>query len=281
MCFSHFFKQKKTEVEAIDAQSLTILGKIDTGGSSTVYKGKWNDKSVAVKKIQLSSNENRSIAENEMKQLSELTKLNAPYVVKFFSYHVDDSNYYIVMEPLPFSLDKFIDRKKNNPFDWSLRYKIIKQVAIGIQFLHDHFITHGDIKSNNILLDNEMNAKLCDFGLAKHFSVQKTNIGTLSWMSPEVMCGKPYTEKSEIFSFSMTMWEIAAWKIPYLFLNPIDTVIFVSNEKREAIPTDCPIKIAKLIQLGWHQNPKSRPTAKAIVAELSMGMEHPLPPKLK
>jgi len=80
-------------------------------------------------------------------------------------------------------------------------------MALGMLYLHEKFILHCDMKSSNVLIDENMNVKLCDFGLSRRGKIRrKGKVGTPNWMAPEIMRGEEYTQASDVYSFGMILW---------------------------------------------------------------------------
>lgn len=99
--------------------------------------------------------------------------------------------------------------------DWKTRVKMSKCVSSAIAFLHSKNIMHRDIKSENIMVDSEFNVKMCDFGFARavendQASRQRTMtmLGTPYYSAPEILLGKPYDFKADVFSFGVLVLEI-------------------------------------------------------------------------
>lgn len=151
---------------------------------------------------------------------------------------------------------------------------IINDIANGLAFLHASNIFHRDLKSPNVLISEHNRAKLSDFGLAK---VKKETqsiaaegpVGTYEWMAPELISGGTYTNKADIFSFGIILWEIASRKAPYA-TEIIRTLIptKVAQGYREQIPPATPKKISSLMRFCWHTDPTHRPTAPQVVEYL-------------
>ncbi|KAF2549446.1 hypothetical protein F2Q70_00020758, partial [Brassica cretica] len=132
---------------------------------------------------------------------------------------------YLVYDCMPKgSLDKFLYHQPEQSLDWSQRFKIIKDVASGLCYLHQQWvqlIIHRDIKPANILLDESMNAKLGDFGLAKlcehGIDPQTSNVaGTFGYISPELSRTGKASTSSDVFAFGVFMLEITCGRRPVL-----------------------------------------------------------------
>ncbi|KAI6683932.1 hypothetical protein NL676_029845 [Syzygium grande] len=175
-----------------------VKSKLGQGGFGPVYKGKLNDgKEIAAKR--LSSNSGQGIAEfkNEILLISKLQHRN---LVRLLGCCTEGEEKILVYEYLPNkSLDAFLfDSKEKKKLSWSIRFRIIQGVARGLLYLHRDSclrVIHRDLKVSNILLDENMNPKISDFGLARMFEGTQVLVnthkvvGTLGYMSPEYAMG--------------------------------------------------------------------------------------------
>eukprot|EP00253_Pinus_taeda_P009069 PITA_09069 len=166
--------------------------KLGEGGFGPVYKGITEDgKEIAVKKLSLTSRQGRKEFLNEVKLVAKIRHRN---VVNILGCCAEGSERLLVYEYLPNkSLDKIL-LDPNKPLDWPKRYNIILGVARGLLYLHQdsHLrVIHRDIKATNILLDENLNPKIADFGLARLFPENVTHVstgavaGTYGYMAPE------------------------------------------------------------------------------------------------
>ncbi len=117
----------------------------------------------------------------------------------------------------------------------------------------------------NVLLDNDMRAKIADFGMVKYKSsssmMTKTAVGTYAWMAPEVMNEEPYNEKVDIYGFGMVLWEMVTNEIPFSEMNHMALLRAVALQKKHPpLPpasVDHPQQLLSLIERCWHSDPTS------------------------
>ncbi|KAG8441856.1 hypothetical protein GDO86_010875, partial [Hymenochirus boettgeri] len=164
---------------------------------------------------------------------------------------------------------------------WQLRFRILYEIALGVNFLHNMTpsLLHHDLKTQNILLDNEFHAKIADFGLSKwrklssshSTSDQSTPGGTIIYMPPEEY--EPSSKarrgsvKHDMYSYAIIMWEVLARKEPYEGAeNPMQIMFSVFKGKRpdiseESLPSSIPHRevFIPLMQSGWATDPNDRP----------------------
>ncbi|KAM3354804.1 hypothetical protein ACQJBY_025511 [Aegilops geniculata] len=191
------------------------------GGFGPVYKGRLPDEmEIAVKRLASHSGQGFTEFKNEVELIAKLQHNN---LVKLLGCCIQGEEKVLVYEYLPNkSVDFFIfDENKTTLVDWEKRRMIIEGIAQGLLYLHKHSrlrIIHRDLKASNILLDQEMNPKISDFGLAKIFSSNDTQgstkrvVGTYGYMSPEYASEGIYSIKSDVFSFGVLLLEILSGK---------------------------------------------------------------------
>ncbi|KAI3705195.1 hypothetical protein L1987_75429 [Smallanthus sonchifolius] len=195
--------------------------KLGEGGFGPVYMGVLDDgKEIAVKRLSKTSRQGVNEFKNELKFIAKLQHRN---LVKLLGYCNEGDENMLIYEYMPNkSLDLFIfDKTKSSTLDWSRRFHIIHGIARGILYLHQDSrfkIVHRDLKASNILLDDDMNPKISDFGLARmfrdHENEANTNrvVGTLGYISPEYAVDGTFSEKSDVFSFGVLVLEIVSGK---------------------------------------------------------------------
>eukprot|EP01098_Paradermamoeba_levis_P015053 TRINITY_DN744_c0_g2_i2.p1 TRINITY_DN744_c0_g2~~TRINITY_DN744_c0_g2_i2.p1 ORF type:complete len:299 (-),score=99.36 TRINITY_DN744_c0_g2_i2:207-1103(-) len=153
------------------------------------------------------------------------------------------------------------------------RWKFAYEIAIGLHHMHSrkHPVLHRDIKAANFLLRQDWKIQICDFGCALILDGKQSNsyAGTLNWMAPEVLDDKPYTEKSDVYSYGMALYEIASRQEPWQsYRDPQEQLLlrnYIAEGKRPELPDDAPENFKNLIENCWRQDPEERPTFKEIL----------------
>jgi len=219
--------------------------KLGEGGFGPVYEGTTKDGGkIAVKKLSEISNQGWREFLNEVKPLAQIQHRN---LVKLRGYCREGSQMLLVYEYLQNgSLDKFLsDADKRKDLDWNKRCNIILGIARGLRYLHEDSqprIVHLDIKASNILLDEKMNPKIADFGLAKLFPEDKTHVSTVDggthwYMAPEHAMGGPVSEKADVYSFGVVLLELVTGKKILSEMGKLLRWVWSSFEQGESVQT--------------------------------------------
>jgi serine/threonine protein kinase len=159
--------------------------------------------------------------------------------------------------------------------------KMGRDVAYGMNWLHlsKPPIIHRDLKPNNLLVDANWNVKVCDFGLSafqRTETLQDTGVapGTPLWMAPEVLMGKPLSEKADVYAFGIVFWEMLTGQEPFAEHDSYNSFVSAICQKHERppIPQDMHVSVAKILQDCWAHEPPQRPSFTEIIVRLEDAM---------
>ncbi|CAH8332541.1 unnamed protein product [Eruca vesicaria subsp. sativa] len=191
--------------------------KLGEGGFGVVFKGELLDGTIiAVKQLSSKSHQGNREFVNEIGMISGL---NHPNLVKLYGCCVEKNQLLLVYEYMENnSLALALHEKSSLKLDWVARKKICVGIAKGLEFLHEGSMirmVHRDIKTSNVLLDADLNAKISDFGLARlhqeeHSHISTKVAGTMGYMAPEYVLWGQLTEKADVYSFGVVVMEIVS-----------------------------------------------------------------------
>lgn len=197
-----------------------ILEKIGSGGMSVVYKAKCHtlNRLVAIKvlKEEFASDEN-FVSKFKM-EAQAAARLSHPNIVNVYDVVDEENLHYIVMELIEgIILKNYIEKKEL--LDSKEAIGIAIQVAQGIAAAHEQHIIHRDIKPQNMIISKDGKVKVADFGIARAVSSQTVNssaaVGSVHYISPEQARGGYCDERSDIYSFGITLYEMVTGRVPF------------------------------------------------------------------
>jgi hypothetical protein len=235
------------------------------GGMGTVLQAMHHGVHVAVKSPKILSPMKERSKSSFLKEINMIKCAQHYACVGLRGAVIDEEGVMLVTEWMEGgNLYDALDNHKVRPLTPFVRVKIARIIADGLQYLHSINIIHRDIKSPNILLTRDYNAKLCDFGLAKLQTMTDTKsksvlAATFRWQAPEVLCsGKSYSEASDVYSFGIVMWELMTCDVPFPDCESIPQFVGKLNQReRPSIPSPLPTGFSEeyvdLMQRCWHQ----------------------------
>ncbi|KZV34854.1 hypothetical protein F511_00756 [Dorcoceras hygrometricum] len=282
-------------LQIIKNADLEDLHELGSGTFGTVYHGKWRGTDVAIKRIKKScfagrSSEQERLTKDFWREAQILSKLHHPNVVAFYGVVPDgpETTLATVTEYMANGSLRRVLLKKDRALDRRKKVIIALDAAFGMEYLHLKNIVHFDLKCDNLLVNlgdpHRPVCKVGDFGLSR--IKQNTLVsggvrGTLPWMAPELLNGSSsrVSEKVDVFSFGITMWEILTGEEPYANMH-CGAIIggIVNNTLRPQIPEQCDQEWRNLMEECWTHDPSIRPSFTEITNRLR-AMSSALQPK--
>ncbi|XP_023855662.1 mitogen-activated protein kinase kinase kinase 7 isoform X1 [Salvelinus sp. IW2-2015] len=252
------------EIDYVDIEVEEVVGR---GAFGVVCKAKWKGKDVAIKTIESESERKAFIVE-----LRQLSRVNHPNIVKLYGScnnpvclvmeYAEGGSLYNVLhgaEPLPCYT-------ASHAMSWCF------QCSQGVAYLHGmkpKALIHRDLKPPNLLLvAGGTVLKICDFGTACDIQTHMTNNkGSAAWMAPEVFEGSNYSEKCDVFSWGIILWEVITRRKPFDEIGgPAFRIMWaVHNGTRPPLIKSLPKPIESLMTRCWSKDPSQRPSMEEIV----------------
>ncbi|XP_021718944.1 serine/threonine-protein kinase HT1-like [Chenopodium quinoa] len=259
-----------------DMSQLYIGNKFASGRHSRIYRGIYKQKDVAIKLISQPEEDPDLATKIEQEFASEVSLLfglNHPNIITFFAACKKPPVFCIITEYMAGgSLRKYLHHQQPYSVPLDLVLKLALDIARGMQFLHSQGILHRDLKSENLLLGNDMCVKVADFGIScleTQTGSAKGFTGTYRWMAPEMIREKHHTKKVDVYSFGIVLWEILTALTPFDDMTPEQAAFAVCQKKaRPPIPAECPTALSRLMKRCWSSKPYKRPQFDEIAAIL-------------
>ncbi|XP_029462065.1 mitogen-activated protein kinase kinase kinase 13 [Rhinatrema bivittatum] len=261
--YSTDYKLQQQDTWEVPFEEISELQWLGSGAQGAVFLGKFRGEEVAIKKVR----------EQKETDIKHLRKLKHPNIIAFKGVCTQAPCYCIIMEYCAHGQLYEVLRagRKVTPqllVDWSLG------IASGMSYLHLHKIIHRDLKSPNVLVTHTDAVKISDFGTSKELSDKSTKMsfaGTVAWMAPEVIRNEPVSEKVDIWSFGVVLWELLTGEIPYKDVDSSAIIWGVgSNSLHLPVPSTCPDGFKILMKQTWQSKPRNRPSFRQILMHLDI-----------
>ncbi|KAF2075663.1 hypothetical protein CYY_003036 [Polysphondylium violaceum] len=241
------------------------------GASGKVYRGKYKGRDVAIK---VYSTDNFCFSIEEFnREVSIMSLLDHECFTTFYGANKENPKYlFHISEMVKGGCLRDVLLNKDVALSYAQQLSIAVDVAHAMKYLHSLGVIHRDLKSGNVLITDDLRAKVIDFGTSRAIDLSKQmtlNLGTSCWMAPEVFRNEPYTESCDVYSFGIVLWEIYCRADPYDGVNSWSIPVMVCKGERPVIPADCPTEYAKMIKACWSDKAKKRPKFKEIYSTLN------------
>lgn len=262
-----------SEFEKIDLSQLKLGKRIGKGSFGEVFHGTYLGSDVAVKKLPANKITPEFMAEFA-REAALMRSLRHPNVVQFLGATMDEPDICIVTEFMSKGSLYHLLHDPNVAISWEMVRKVALDAARGMAYLHlrTPAIIHRDLKSHNLLVDENWKVKVCDFGLSKiavDMSTTMTACGTPCWTAPEILRNARYTTKADVFSYGIVLWELVTREEPFAGMPAFQVIFAVGNKgTRLPLPPVCPPELIKLIVSCWQEDPVLRPPFQDIITYL-------------
>lgn len=278
----------------VDPKMLFVGSKIGEGAHGKVYKGKYGDQIVAIKVLNNGSTpeERATLEDRFIREVNMMCKVKHDNLVKFIG-ACKEPLMVIVSELLPgMSLKNYLNSIRPSQLDIHTALGYALNIAHAMECLHANGIIHRDLKPDNLLLTaNRKKLKLTDFGLAREETVTEmmtAETGTYRWMAPELYSTvtlqrgekKHYTNKVDVYSFGIVLWELLTNKMPFEGMSNLQAAYAAAfKQVRPAFPEETPKDLAFIVESCWVEDPAMRPSFSEIIRMLdAFLMTIPPPP---
>lgn len=241
-----------------------ILEEIGRGGMATVYRARQKsmNRIVAVKVLPRHLMHDPGFYERFEREVDVIAHLEHPHILPIYDYGQEDGVPYIAMRFLGGgSMDQLIRRGVHNIEDLE---KPIRQIGQALDYAHQQGVIHRDIKPGNIMLDENGNAYLSDFGIARVLGSELTGsmiVGTPAYMSPEQANGLAIDGRADIYAMGVVLFELITGREPYQAETPMAVLLKHINEPMPPISSyrsDVPQQVQDVISICTAKDPNDR-----------------------
>ena len=244
-----------------------IIRSIGEGGMANVYLGYDTilDRNVAIKVLRGDLSNDEKFVRRFQREALSASSLAHPNIVEMYDVGEDDGTYYIVMEYVEGKTLKQL-LKKRGTLTLSEAIDIMSQLTDGMAHAHDSYIIHRDLKPQNIMIKDDGQIKITDFGIAMALNstqLTQTNsvMGSVHYLPPEQASGKGSTIKSDIYSMGIIFYELLSGSLPFRGDNAVEIALKHMREPLPSLREDNPAipqSIENIIRKATAKNPKNR-----------------------
>lgn len=287
-------QERSMGFELLDPKDLTFTKFLGEGTSASVYVGELKGRGTVAIKV-LRERIEEKLWQDFKKELKVMSLVRGPRIVEFYGVCMRP-RFCIALEFCELGSLLHVLERQDIYWEWDKTFDLIRQVIQAVNDLHtwNPQIVHRDLKSLNLLIDKDFNVKVCDFGLARQTEVTEDadgQINTLStlnklrgtygYSAPELYEKQKATNKSDVFSLGIILWEIVSRVITGVYARPyaeytnmrydFQVLIGVSKKGiRPTLPATCPEEFKMMITSCWSGQAEKRPDCGFLLIQLNM-----------
>lgn len=254
-----------------------IIAKLGAGGMATVYRARQAsvDRDVAIKVIRVDLMEDENFVARFRNEARLIASLQHLHILKIFDYGNQENILYIVMELLEGgSLSRLLRKEGGLPLARAMR--MLEQISSALDYAHGRGIIHRDLKPDNVLLDQQQNAFLTDFGIAKMLGDTSNRtrtgmvMGTPAYMAPELWQGQPADARADIYALGIMLYEMLTGVSPFRAETPYQIMhkhVYEAPPSLRAQGLQMPVAVDQVIGKALSKQPEDRFSSAGQLAE--------------
>jgi serine/threonine protein kinase len=257
-------------IPEVDPNEVEIIKQCGSGGHGDVFQAIWNGTLVAAKFLKKYDQGDEELR----KEIIMFTVLKNEYILQLYGMCSDPP--ILLTEYLPQRLDEYL--QSNSIIPYHSKISILLNVARGLEYMH-HLVVpvgHFDMKSANVMLtavSGEGIAKIIDFGTSKFCSIPINSrfVDNPIWLAPEILSGKEYDWRADIYAYGVVMWEVHYRRVPFgefSFFSDIESEVI--EGRRPASENNSNLDYVSLMVECWAQEPEVRPDMSIVVEKLEL-----------